>query len=79
MNDISSDEEARQLLAALVALLADARESRLADEPDARKTEILLADAGLNPSAIAPLLGKNPEAVRKAISRARQRRGAADA
>lgn len=59
------------LLSALVALLADARE---ADEERTRrrKTEVLLADAGLKPPQIAGLLGKKTGAVRMSIARARK-------
>lgn len=59
------------LLAALVALLADQREH----DPlrtSARKTEVLLADVGLHPTQIGPMLGKKPDTVRMAIRRARQ-------
>lgn len=57
-------------LAALVALLADQREHDK-ERVMHRKTELLLADAGLTPSQIASLLGKKTDAVRKAVSRAR--------
>lgn len=69
-----SDAEVQDLLKALIALLADERESRVQDDSSSRKTEILLADAGLSSSLIAQLIGKQPDAVRKAISRARQSR-----
>lgn len=58
------------LLAALVALLADEREHDPV-RTSARKTEVLLADVGLHPSVIGPMLGKKPDTVRVAIRRAR--------
>jgi DNA-directed RNA polymerase specialized sigma24 family protein len=57
--------------AAILALLVDERESRIANDPDARKTESLLDEAGLTSGQIANLLGKSPGAVRMAISRHR--------
>lgn len=62
------------LLRAIVALLADERDRRTQDDASARKTEVLLADAGLSSQLIAQLIGKQPDAVRKAISRAKQSR-----
>lgn len=59
------------LLAALVALLADEREHDPV-RTSARKTEVLLADAGLHHTQIGPMLGKKPDTVRMAIRRARQ-------
>jgi DNA-directed RNA polymerase specialized sigma24 family protein len=59
------------LLSALVALLADQREAD-AERTTKRKTEVLLADAGLRPAQIGPILGKRPDTVRVAITRARQ-------
>ena len=63
------------LLRALVALAVDQREATL--DGDRRKTEVLLADAGLTPRQIAALVDKNEGAVAKAISRARKTRGTA--
>lgn len=59
------------LLAALVALLADAREAD-AERVARRKTEVLLADVGLKSSQIGAILGKKPDTVRVAIARARK-------
>ena len=61
-------------LTALLALVVADREDRLAASPDgkeARKTELILSTAGLQANEIAPLVGKNLEAVRKAIQRGR--------
>jgi DNA-directed RNA polymerase specialized sigma24 family protein len=56
----------------MVALMAAERAERESDGDPRRKTEIILADAGLQPGEIAPLVGKNEPAVRKAIQRARK-------
>lgn len=61
----------QKLLSAIVALLVEQRE-RAADTPDAVKSEVLLAGAGLTAGEIATLLGKQPAAVRMALSRARR-------
>ena len=58
-------------LGGILALLVDERETRNGEA--ARKTEVVLADAGLNSEEIATVTGKSPEAVRKAIERARKR------
>lgn len=62
--------------AALIGLLALAvadRDDRIRDQAGARKSELILADAGLSALQIARLLGKNVDAVRKAIQRGRSR------
>ena len=51
------------VMRAVVALLADEREARVANNRDARKTEELLADAGFSIGEIASLLGKPYEAI----------------
>ncbi len=43
--------------------------------PDAKKPETLLARFGLTHKESAEILGKKPDAVKKAVSRARQARG----
>jgi DNA-directed RNA polymerase specialized sigma24 family protein len=73
MSNIAQNEEIAALLEALIALLVDERESRVRTEPDAAKSELLLADAGLPTPTIARLVRKQPDAVRKTISRARKR------
>jgi DNA-directed RNA polymerase specialized sigma24 family protein len=64
--------------AAMLALMVADREDRLAvghngrgGEP--RKTEVILADAGLTSSEIAPLVGKKLPAVKKTIQRGRSK------
>lgn len=59
------------LLLALIALLADQREAD-PNRTGRRKTEVVLADAGLTPAQIGPILGKRPDTVRVSITRARQ-------
>jgi DNA-directed RNA polymerase specialized sigma24 family protein len=56
---------------AVLSLLVDERESRVADRPDAVPTEVLLDEAGLNSSQIGALVQKTPGAVRMTLSRAR--------
>ncbi|KAB1661927.1 hypothetical protein F8O07_08610 [Pseudoclavibacter sp. CFCC 13796] len=69
--EIAFSASQQALLAALVALLADEREHDSL-RTASRKTEVLLADAGLRPAQIGPILGKKPDTVRVAINRARQ-------
>jgi DNA-directed RNA polymerase specialized sigma24 family protein len=72
MSESEADDGRSQqlLLEAICALLADIRESVVAE--GAMKTELVLSRVGLTYQAIAPLVGKNPDAVRKTISRARE-------
>jgi DNA-directed RNA polymerase specialized sigma24 family protein len=61
--------------AAVLAILVAEREERL-NGPDEKnkpaKTEVLLANAGLSANEVAQIMGKNLEAVRKAIQRGRK-------
>ena len=57
-------------LSAVVALLVDEREA--AEGVDRKKSELLLADAGLKAAQIASITGKKTGAVRHAIVRARK-------
>ena len=59
-------------LAGVLALMIDDRESRVRDDKDAAKTEVLLANAGLSIDDIAALLGKSYDAIRVSISRSRR-------
>lgn len=70
---------AEQLLTAVLAVLLDEREQRVKDQPQARKAETLLADAGLPIPVVAALLGKQTAAVRMAVSRARGKTAGKDA
>lgn len=69
-HDSGGDPEVETLLRALVALQIDAREAAL--EPDRRRTEVILSDAGLSNVEIGKLTGRSADAVRMAISRARK-------
>ena len=66
-----TEDSSEKLLRAAVVLLADERESRLADREPLR-TEVLLARAGLTNSEIADLTGKSPANVGMILSRARR-------
>lgn len=57
---------------AVLALLVDERESRVANQPDAVPTEVLLGDVGLTSTQIAKLVRKAPGSVRAAQSRAKK-------
>lgn len=73
------DHEWQQLsLRGILALMVVEREER-AGRTDARKTEVLLADAGLPPAEIARLTGKTYGAVVKSLQRARRRATSAGA
>jgi DNA-directed RNA polymerase specialized sigma24 family protein len=73
MAEDSVSEQIRDLLLATVALLAEDRDRRIGSDPAADKTEVVLASCGLNAGVIARVLGKQPDAVRKSLSRARGR------
>jgi DNA-directed RNA polymerase specialized sigma24 family protein len=59
-------------LAGILAVLAANREDRLNDRAEPRRTEVVLADAGLDYGEIATLTGKNYEAVKAAVRRSRE-------
>jgi DNA-directed RNA polymerase specialized sigma24 family protein len=56
---------------AILTLLVDEREARVASVPGARRTEVLLSQAGLTSARIASMLEKTPGAVRMAVSRSK--------
>lgn len=58
-------------LAGVLGLLVAEREERLNDKKDPRKTEVILADAGLAIGDIAKLMGKKYDAVKQAVRRGR--------
>jgi DNA-directed RNA polymerase specialized sigma24 family protein len=62
------------VMRAVLALLADEREARIAKEPDARKTEELLEDAGFSIGEIASLLGKPYRTVQSTLRIAHKKR-----
>lgn len=72
MVDTSETDDTAVLLKALLAVAVDLRERTLGTEPGARKTEVVLATAGLAPAEIARLLGKTSGSVRMTLSRARK-------
>lgn len=57
-----------QSMAGILALLAAARE----EGESSRKTEVILADAGLTVSQIALILGKKSNTVSKTIARSKK-------
>lgn len=59
------------VLRAILAVLVDERESRTPDAGQIR-SELVLADVGIDYRDIASLLGKKPDAVRMLLSRARR-------
>jgi hypothetical protein len=58
-------------LMGVLALLADAREQHVKNDRDAVKTELILARVGMSRDDIATVTGKNKDAVRMAITRAK--------
>jgi DNA-directed RNA polymerase specialized sigma24 family protein len=63
-----------RVMRAVLALLADEREARVASDKAARKTEVLLSDAGFSIGEIAALLGKNYETVKTTLRRAQPKK-----
>jgi DNA-directed RNA polymerase specialized sigma24 family protein len=59
------------VMRAVLALMADEREARIANDAGARRTEVLLRDAGFSTSEIAVLLGKKYEGVKSTLRRAK--------
>lgn len=57
--------------AGILALLVDARETRIKDDKLATKTEVLLDNAGLSLDDIAAVMGKTYDAIRVSIQRSR--------
>lgn len=57
--------------AGILALLVDARETRIKDDKLATKTEVLLDNAGLSIDDIAAVMGKKYDAIRVSIQRSR--------
>ncbi|MEO6701019.1 MAG: helix-turn-helix transcriptional regulator [Jatrophihabitantaceae bacterium] len=72
-DDLPSTDE---LLLGILTLLADDREQRVRNSSDQPRTELLLSSAGLSNEFIARALGKNPNAVRMLISRAKEKSAA---
>jgi DNA-directed RNA polymerase specialized sigma24 family protein len=70
--ELSADKSA----AGSLALQIEERERRLDEKHLPRKTEVVLAGAGLTSAEIAALMGKEKGAVAKAITRSRAKRKA---
>jgi hypothetical protein len=70
---VSDEQQLRAIEVKLAALLALELDTRLKGDTRARSKprslDMLLSDAGLEASEIAPLLGKTPTSVRKALRR----------
>ena len=62
--------DSRQILLAILALMIDEREARVAGQAGARRTELVLSSGGLDSAVIAALLNKPVGTVRMAIHRA---------
>lgn len=62
--------DSRQIFLAMLALMVDERESRIAGQSGVKRTELVLSSGGLQPAAIAALLNKPVGTVRVAIHRA---------
>lgn len=62
---------AESAMAGILALLVEEREQRVKDDKTAKKSELLLAGAGLSAEDIAAATGKKVDAVRKTLQRAR--------
>jgi hypothetical protein len=62
-----------QLLMAVLAVLIDEREQRIATRDTGIKTEVLLTRLGLSSTLIGRLMGKQPAAIRVTLSRVRAR------
>lgn len=58
-------------VAGVLALLIDVRESRVKEDKEAVKTEVLLSNAGLSIVDIAALMGKKYDAVKISLRRSR--------
>jgi DNA-directed RNA polymerase specialized sigma24 family protein len=71
-SDLFSRQE--RLLTALVALIAAERDERLDNRVGDRRSEVVLADAGLSVAEIAEVLGRSPDAVKSSVRRYRARR-----
>ena len=61
-----------QSLSGILAVLVAEREEHLQDSTEPRKTEAILAAAGLQAAQIGSLAGKKTDAVRKTIQRSRE-------
>jgi DNA-directed RNA polymerase specialized sigma24 family protein len=65
------------VMRAVLALLADEREARIANDKGARKTEVLLSEAGFSIGEISTLLGKKYDTVKMTLRRAKPKKAEA--
>ncbi len=68
-NNHSADLSEREVLMAILAMLVDEREAKMESDPARRRTELVLAGAGLSAATIAALLNKRVGTVEMAIYR----------
>jgi hypothetical protein len=61
-------------LAGILALLVEEREERTKGDKNAEKIEVMLSNAGLSNENIAAVTGKQPDAVRMTLARAKSKR-----
>ena len=73
MSGSELDGDQWPLLMAILVLLLHERPRRVGDAKNVEKPEVLLSRAGLTHVVIAQTLGKQPEAVKKAIQRSKAR------
>jgi DNA-directed RNA polymerase specialized sigma24 family protein len=71
VESITLDET--KLLAGVLAMMIAEREERLEEGAEVLKTEVILENAGFSAGEISRLTGKNYEAVKKTLQRARSR------
>jgi hypothetical protein len=64
-------------LAGILALLVEAREERMKGDKDASKVELVLSRAGLSNDDIAVVTGKQANAIRVSLMRAKSKKRAA--
>ena len=69
----STGIELNQVMLGLLAIHIAEREERIDGDGSPRRTEVVLADAGLTLAEIAALTGKNYDTVKTTVRRARQR------
>jgi DNA-binding NarL/FixJ family response regulator len=71
--ETSSLDQAKAITAMLAMLVAEREDHRTGDDGEDRPTEVVLFAAGLSDAEIAQLLGKSPNAVKKARQHYRDR------
>jgi DNA-directed RNA polymerase specialized sigma24 family protein len=69
---VADDISPEKAIVALLALAVAEREERIDPDLVGRKTETILAEAGLSYGQISAVTGKKPDAVRMAVTRAKK-------